>query len=141
VIRACVDINVLVRGIAAQAGTASYAIYQAWLNRRFRLIVSRHILTGVRLALEDPYFATRVDQPTAGIYLARIWLMGEMTVLTVPVRGVAPDHEDDQVLSTAVSGRADFLVTDDPEFLAVQKYGSVVLVDSATFRRVLESAD
>lgn len=62
-----------------------------------------------------------------------------MLKVTEFVSGVATHPEDDLVLATAVSGKADYLVTGDkPLRKTVPKYQGVKLVTPVEFLKVLE---
>jgi predicted nucleic acid-binding protein len=58
------------------------------------------------------------------------------------VNGVATHPEDDLVLSTALSGKADYLVTGDKRFVArVATYQGVRLISPRDFLTLLEESD
>lgn len=56
----------------------------------------------------------------------------------VEVRGVGEDQEDDLVLSTAISGGADYLVTGDKHLQGIGDYRGVIILSPRAFLDVLE---
>jgi predicted nucleic acid-binding protein len=58
VIRAWLDVNVLVSGFPASRGVPAELI-ERWLRREFELILSEHILSEGAEAWEQPYWAAR----------------------------------------------------------------------------------
>ena len=47
------------------------------------------------------------------------------------IQGAAPDPDDDVVIGTAVSARADLIVTGDKKLLAIGRYGQIEIVSVA----------
>jgi predicted nucleic acid-binding protein len=69
------------------------------------------------------------------------WLQAQATLtsLTIQVRGVATHPEDDLILSTALSGGADYLVTGDAPFRKqVPAYRGVTLISPRDFLALLQ---
>ena len=62
-----------------------------------------------------------------------------MLVITTSVSGVATHPEDDLVLATAISGKADYLVTGDRQLLKLQEFEDVSIVSAAEFLLILQS--
>jgi predicted nucleic acid-binding protein len=61
------------------------------------------------------------------------------TNISVEVHGIATHPEDDLILATAVSGRADYLVTGDRQLLALGSYQGVRIVTPRDFLAILEA--
>ena len=120
------DANVLVSGLTS-TGTPS-SIVDLWLLGTFELILSEHILNGVRQAWAKPYFRRFFQEDEISPLLMRVSNRAKMFRPAAGVRGVAEDLEDDLVLATAVSGRADFLVTGDRVLREIGDFGGVRIV-------------
>ncbi len=58
--------------------------------------------------------------------------------ITVTVQGVASHPEDDLILATAVSARADYLVTGDRQLLALGTFQGVQIVSPRDFVAILD---
>lgn len=66
----------------------------------------------------------------AAVVLADYITVAEIVEPAV-IRGAAPDPDDDVVIATAVSARADLIVTGDKRFLALSRYGQIEIVSVA----------
>ena len=55
----------------------------------------------------------------------------------VPVRGIGEDEEDDLVLSTALTGAAEFLVTGDRHLQQIGVYQDLIILSPRDFLDVL----
>ena len=110
--RAVLDVNVLVSGFPAPAGTPA-ALIERWLRRAYDLVLSAHIRAGVARAWANAYDRTRYHQNEAGRALALLRSRADLVTPVGTVRGVADDEEDDLVLATAVAGNGSHLVTGD----------------------------
>lgn len=136
-IRATLDVNVLVSGFPASGGAPAELIAR-WLRRDFDLVLSEHILAGLVRAWNRPYWRARYR---SGEAQRTIVLLRDRAVLVEPagtVRGVGQDEEDDLVLATAVAGNADFLVTGDKPLQAVGSYQSVIIFSPRQFLTLLD---
>ncbi len=77
----------------------------------------------------------RTVQP--GTTLGELRAQAIITPLTIIVSGVATHAEDDVMLSTALSGNAQFLVTGDYKLIALKQYQGVALVTAREFLAML----
>ena len=59
--------------------------------------------------------------------------------MTAEVHGVATHPEDDLILATAVSAKADYLVTGDKKLRELGSYQGVSIVSPREFLDILES--
>ena len=114
-IAAVLDTNVLASGIAGFAHRASPPgqILRAWRHDLFELIVSEHILDELARTLQAPYFLRRLTHEQIAQVLVLLRSQGALTDITSQVHGVASHPEDDLILATAASAKADYLVTGD----------------------------
>jgi putative PIN family toxin of toxin-antitoxin system len=141
-IRATLDTNVLAAGVITKAQTVNGQIIQAWRENKYSLVLSEAILTELSRTLSQPYFSARLTaaQIEATLYLFR----SEATIvpLLVTVAGVAIHPEDDLILSTALSGRAHYLVTRDEKLQEkVKEYKGVSVISPPVFlQRLRENA-
>lgn len=109
----------------------------AWLNRKFDLVISEHILDGLRRAWSKSYFTARLNldrQRRAERLLRR------RAILVVPqpiIPAVADDEEDDLVLATAVAGSATHLVTGDRGLLRLGSYQGITILPPREFLDML----
>lgn len=137
-IRAVLDVNVIVAGFAAPAGIPA-EIVSAWLRGGFELVISEHIFRGAHRTWSKPYFRARItpDEVQRALNILR-----SKATLVAPVDsvvGVAEHQEDDLVLATAVAGGVTFLVTGDYGLQRVERYGDIAILSPRAFRDVLDA--
>lgn len=82
---------------------------------------------------DEPYFAARLTPQQRANNLALVRDEATVTPVIVEVRGVATHPEDDVVLATAVSNKADYLVTGDTKLLRLGTYKGVRIVSPREF--------
>lgn len=139
-IRATLDVNVLVSGFTGSSGAPAELI-ALWLRRQYAVVLSEHILAGVEKVWDRPYWRGRVS---VGDVQRSIALMRARAVLVVPdfsVRGIGEDEEDDRVLATAVSGSVDLLVTGDRLLRAIGRIQDVEIFTPREFLDLLEAGE
>jgi uncharacterized protein len=142
VIRAVLDANLLVSALLMPLGIPARILAAAYASV-FRCLSSEAIAAEVSRALNrsrvqrkyhiDPSDASRLS----GFLRSDLVL----TPLTVSVSGVATHPEDDLILATAVSARADYLVTGDRQLLALQSFQGVQIVSPREFLAILALPD
>jgi len=108
------DANTLASGAIAGSGTLA-AIIDAWEANLFEVFVSDVLLEEVSRTLRKPYFRQRLTAELAERFDALLRRQARFTTVTAHVLGVATRPEDDQVLATAVSAEARYLVTGDAQ--------------------------
>ncbi len=91
--------------------------------------------------LATPYFSDRISAQTATQWVDAMNVLARDTVITAEVVGVATHPEDDLVLATAASARADYLVTGDRQLLRLGSFKGVSIISPADFARVLDEQD
>lgn len=137
-IKAVIDTNVLVVA-PLPSDTPPGKILDAWEFSQFELLVSEHILFELENTLQKPYFRARLTGKVIQRFQKLLRRRATLITINVQVQGVATHLEDDLILATAVSGKADYLVTGDkPLRKAVPKYRRVKLVTPVEFLKVLE---
>ncbi len=133
-IRAVLDTNVLASAAIAHPGTTLATILDSVVANRFDLVVSEYIMVELRRTLTTPYYAARISPETAGRYVRTLISVGTTVRITTPVSGVATHPEDDAILATALSARADYLVTGDRRLRErVREIEGILLLSPAGF--------
>ena len=139
-IRAVLDSNILVRAIAGSRTSVNALVFQAWiLLGRFDLVISEWILGEVEQTFRKPYFQRRISPPQIEFAFSRIRARATITDVNTVVRGVATHPEDDYILATVISGKADYLVTSDTQLLRLEVYQGVQIVTAAAFLNILDA--
>jgi putative PIN family toxin of toxin-antitoxin system len=136
--RVTCDTNVLASGfIGAPESSAPAFILDAWRDRLFVLVLSEHILTELARTFTSSYFRQRLTSEEAQANSALLAERAVITLLTANVHRAATHPEDDLVLSTAVSGRAEYLITGDRRLQRLQLYKEVRIVSPRDFAVLL----
>jgi len=140
--RVLLDTNVLAACIVSSARPASTPptqIWHCWHEKLFALLISEHVLAELDRVLRNPWFTERVPHKTLVRQRLVVRRDAEMVSINTNISGVASHPADDLVLSAAVSGNADYLVTGDAEFRRVGEYQDVKLRTPAEFLRELDA--
>jgi putative PIN family toxin of toxin-antitoxin system len=140
--RVLLDTNVLSAGMAGTNigwQTPPAMIWRGWRTGRFELLISDGLLIELNRTLELPWFVERLAPRARADAMSDLLELAEMTELSIQVSGVASHPADDLVLSAAVSGNADYLVTGDAEFRRVGEYQGVKLRTPAEFLREIDA--
>ena len=139
-IRAVLDTNVLASAAIAHPGTTLATILDDVVASRFDLAISEYILVELRRTLATPYYAARITPAAAGRYVQLLISLGTTVRISTSVQGVATHPEDDPILATALSVRADYLVTGDRRLRErVPSFQGILLISPSEFRNVLSS--
>ena len=116
-IAAVLESNVLDSGFIGehQPDSIPGALIRRWRVGSFLLLTSEYILTELTTAFNEPYFTHRLSAEEIGAALGALRRGATMLPITVTVAGIASHEEDDPIIGTALSARADYLVTGDKE--------------------------
>ena len=132
--------NVLASGFIGEDKSDSTPgeLVRRWRTKAFTLAISEHILAELADTFTDPYF-TRLLSPAAIVdVLDSLRIDGVIQPITVDVTGVASHPEDDMVLATALSARADCLVTGDKKLQQRVAHCGTLLLSPRQFLDVLD---
>ena len=138
-LRVTLDTNILASALAVGVRTSPPAtIVRAWLDSRFVLIYSAHILSELDRTMAKRYFAQRVTAAELVALFVAIRAQGRLVDPYTHLRNITADPADNLVLATALAGAADYLVTGDAELLALVRHDTVSIVTAAQFVQALE---
>ena len=129
--RVVLDTNILISALLIHTGYPA-AIYLAWQEGLFTLIVCAEQLDELRATLKKPAIATRIKPHTAGRLVNQLKHLAEV-VEGLPRVQRSADPTDDYLLGLADAGEANYLVTGD-------KSGLLTLVRHKT-TRILSAKD
>jgi len=133
-IRAVVDTNVLVAAI--RRGTTTRRVAEAWLSGRARLIISREIIQEYLRVLSYPKLhlsAIEVKQVLEEVVLP----YAEIVEPAFALPHLDIEEADRKSLVCAVSGKADYLITGDQQFLKIERFRFIRVVTPASFLNTL----
>lgn len=137
--RVVLDTNIIISAYLVALG-APARILAAWRAGRFELIVSPALLAEYERSLNHVRVRRRHGLTPAQI--ARdVAAFREFGILVEPItvpRVVFQDPDDDQVLTCAVAGEADYLVSGDSDLLSLRTYEGIRTLSPAGFAVLLQ---
>lgn len=138
-ISAVLDTNTLASGTVT-AATPPGQILDAWRKGQFELITSEHIIGELERTLQEPYFRKYVSASDIAAFIDLLYNEATITAITINIKGIATHPEDDLTLATAVSAKANYLVTGDDKMLRKvgSSYQGVDLVTPRDFLGILK---
>lgn len=138
-IRAVVDTNVLVSGLISPSGYPR-EIERRWRKGEFTLVISPDIIDEVSRVLRLPriHQKYRLADSDVQAFILALLHHGESVAGRLVLEGVAPDPGDDKVISCAVEGYANFIVTGDKALQQLGRHGDIRIVNAEAFIRLLD---
>jgi putative PIN family toxin of toxin-antitoxin system len=138
-IRAVIDLNVIISGLIVPRGFA-FHVWSAWLAGRFTLVISEGMILELVGKLAEPRITERYGVAAEEIHYISSLLRGHGFLVAVPEDAIEPvtgDPEDDLVLATARLGKAEYLVTRDQKLLDLSQHGGVTIISPYDFLPLL----
>ena len=130
--RVVLDTNILVSALLIQLGNAA-AIYRAWQEGYFTLLICAEQLDELRATLHKPAIAARIKPYKAGRLVNELKELAE-TIGALPRVERSPDPTDDFLLALSEAGNADYLVTGDKSgLLALERHKATRIVSARDF--------
>ena len=138
-ISAVLDTNVLASGTVS-AANAPGQILDAWHARKFELVTSAHIIAELTRTFQKPYFRDCLSKKATANFIDLLQNEAFVTPIIVKVQNVATHPEDDLTIATALSAKADYLVTGDQSLLnkVGNSYQGVTLATPNDFLKILK---
>ena len=139
-LRAVVDTNILVSGFISPL---SYPreIEKRWRKEEFELITSPQIIDETKRVLYLPRIKQKYSLSESEIraFILAITYKASCTAGKIILSGVAPDPGDDKIISCAVEAQADFIVTGDKNFLRLEEYQKIRIINAESFINILDN--
>ena len=111
-----------------------------WLLGQFERVVSDYILDELEHhAFASQYFRERLTAEEIHRHISLFRREATVVEVSIVVRDVAPDPDDDEILAAAVSADTDFLVTGDQRLRAVDTIRNVQIRTPRELLTMLES--
>jgi uncharacterized protein len=130
--RVVLDTNIMVSALLIQLGHPA-AIYRAWQEGYFTLLVCAEQLEELRATLRKPAIAARIKPHRAGRLVNQLRDLAEV-VGALPRIQRSSDPGDDFLLGLSEAGRADYLVTGDKDgLLALRRHKSTRIISASEF--------
>lgn len=141
-ISAVLDANTIASGILGFRNPESIpgVLLKFWRKDLFILITSKHIRDEVKDLLHKPYFIKHLTPQEISRIQALLQFQAKQALITEDIYNVTTSPEDDLVLATAVSAKADYLVTGDIPLLTRvgSSYQGIILVTPRDFLKILQ---
>lgn len=138
-ISAVLDTNILASGIVS-AFNPPGKILDAWRAGQFMLVTSEHILVELEHTFQKPYLQKHAGVNKVNAFMELLRDKAFVAPIIEHIKGIATHPEDDMVLATVVSAKADYLVTGDGPLLRKvgSSYKEVTLITPSDFLKVLQ---
>lgn len=137
-IRAVLDTNVLIAAVINIKASVSQEIYQNFITQQFSLITSPEVLEEVEEVLSRKRIRKRHKHSTEKLKE----IISELVDLSYIVPGttgveVVRDPDDNKIISAALDGRADYIVSRDKDLLDLKEYQGIKILTPEKFMGIL----
>ena len=127
--RIVLDTNILVSGLLSKAGPPGQLL-RFWLQGKFELVTSKAQLEELSRVLDYKKIRDRISSEQAIDFLNHIDALA-FVVDTLPIIDLSSDPDDNVILSTAIEGKADFIVSGDkPDLLSLKKAKGIPIISA-----------
>jgi putative PIN family toxin of toxin-antitoxin system len=127
------DTNVLVAAFVTE-GVCAKLLGRA-RRKQLDLVISPFILEEFENVLLKKFLASKEEIGTATKLISAV---AQIVSPASKVSGVCRDPDDDQILSCALSAKADYLVTGDSDLLELKKFHGIRILTPAAFELLFE---
>lgn len=133
-LRAVLDANVYVSAIIRPEGPPGQIIERFLRDAAFEVVVSSAIVNEVLRAMAYPKVRKHIrGHVDPELWFEDIVVLAQFVAGEHEVRGVSKDPHDDKYIAAAVEGRAGFVVSGDPDLLAIKQHEGLSFVSPRTF--------
>ena len=132
-IRVVIDTNVFISG-SLWTGTPQ-KVLKLWTENRFKLIVSSELVGEYEAVLHE-LLNHQPDLVNRMIETVRIH--SEYVQPVVLPKPICRDPDDDMVIATALSGKADYLVSGDKDLLVLGSVSTTKILNPRQFLNILD---
>lgn len=133
--RILLDTNIIVSGLLGHAGPPGQLL-NLWGDGYFTLVTSLYQLSEFRRVIGYKHLRGRISPAKAGAFLHNV---GKKAVVLedLPDLDASPDPKDNPILSTAISGNADLIVSGDKgDMIALREvHGIPIITARAALKR------
>ena len=134
--RVVLDTNILISAALRPNGPPRAAV-DAIRSENGVLLFSDETFEELRSRILRPKFDPYVGRPGRVAYLARLEAVSEWVSISGARLGCR-DPDDDKLLETALTGRADCLITGDKDLLEMSPFRQIPILTPAAFQALLE---
>lgn len=133
VIRAVVDTNVLISG--ATGSTTPAQVIDGWRQNKYILVTSPQLIAEVNEVIRRPEIIRQFNLSESLIsgFVGTLSTRAYVTPGTLQLDVIKEDPPDNQVLSAAVEGSADYIVSGDKDLLRLGQYQDIAILKPIDF--------
>ncbi len=136
--RVVLDTNTLVSAVINIPFSVSQEIYQNFINKHFVLIISPALIAEVEDVLQRDKVVKLHKQTLQELQK----FIKELINLSYVVSGeveieIVRDPKDDKIISAAVEGKADYIVSRDKDLLDLKEYHRIKIITPENFMELL----
>lgn len=138
--RVVVDTNILVSGFGKQI-TPPVQVIDAWHRNQFILLTSPRLINETQLVLERSVIQASfsVSDQQIDRFLKQLRRKSVVTPGRIEVDAIRNDPSDNMILSCALEGRANYIVTGDKKhLLPLKEYEGIQIVTAREFVDILQ---
>jgi len=134
VLRAVLDANVYISAVIRPQGPPGQILERFLRASAFEIVLSPAIAEEVLKALAYPKVRKHIRaEIDARAWFEDIVVLADLVPGAYALDGVSTDPDDDKYVAAAVEGRANFVVTGDPDLLAVKEHAGIRIVSPREF--------
>lgn len=136
--RVVIDTNVLISGIIQKSGFP-YEVVKSWEDGTLVLITSLTMIEEAKKVMEYPKIKKKYALSEDSIKQIVLNLLRYSVVVDNPptLNVIKEDPEDNKVLSTAIEGKADYMVSGDSHLLNLKSYKGIEIITPKGFCEVM----
>lgn len=125
------DCNVLVSALLVNTSAPGQAILKAKASSS-TLLLSNHVLAELIEVLARSKFDKYVSKMARQLFLEEFQSLSTKIEITTRVK-ICRDPKDDMYLELALSGKADFIITGDPDLLVLHPFKNIPVITPRVF--------
>ena len=133
-IRAVIDTNVFISSVLFEG--ASQQLIDCWKKAKFIFLMSKPILEEYIKVLSYPKFKLSQDE-IKEIVEEELLPFVEVVVIKSSISVIKEDPFDNIFLSTALEGKADFIVSGDRHLLDLKEYRRIRIIELNNFIKLI----
>lgn len=127
-LRLVLDSNVLISAFYWEGNERS--LLRECIIGKYQLVTSSFILEEVERVLKEKFDE---DEHLVRSYIREVFKFSELVVTQGRLNVITEDPSDNNVLETAVVGKANYLITGDKHLLKIGEYNNIPILKSADF--------
>ncbi len=133
-LRVVLDTNVLVSAIIRNGKPRK--LFQMGIDGKYRILMSRQTVDELFEVLQRPKFKMTMDEIIR--IISAIGRSSENVPITSTLQVVADDPDDDTIINTAYDGKADYIVSGDPDIKSLKNFEGIKIVTVDEMLKILK---